>query len=61
MIYILFAGKDLRDPRVITNVGDIPIEEIRDCGVDDKRLANVITESVKLVMDEVYNFVALCF
>jgi arginase len=61
MIYILFAGKDLRDPRVITNVGDIPIEEIRDCGVDDERLANVITESVKLVMDEVYNFVALCF
>jgi arginase len=61
MIYILFAGKDLRDPRVITNVGDIPIEEIRDCGVDDKRLANVITESVKLVMDEVYNFVTLCF
>jgi arginase len=61
MVYILFAGKDLRDPRVITNVGDIPIEEIRDCGVDDKRLANVITESVKLVMDEVYHFVALCF
>jgi arginase len=60
MIYI-FAGKDLRDPRVITNVGDVPIEEIRDCGVDDERLVNVITESVKLVMDEVYNFVTLCF
>ncbi|AES87366.2 putative arginase [Medicago truncatula] len=45
-------GKNLRDPRVITNVGDVPIEEIRDCGVDDKRLANVISESVKLVMDE---------
>ncbi|GAU25656.1 hypothetical protein TSUD_265830 [Trifolium subterraneum] len=45
-------GKDLRDPRVITNVGDIPIEEIRDCGVNDERLANVISESVKLVMDE---------
>jgi arginase len=59
MIYI-FAGKDLRDPRVITNV-DVPIEEIRDCGVDDERLVNVITESVKLVMDEVYNFVTLCF
>jgi len=39
---------------VITNVGDVPIEEIRDCGVDDRRLANVISESVKLVMDEVY-------
>ncbi|KAK2433021.1 arginase 1, mitochondrial [Trifolium repens] len=42
------SGKDLRDPRVITNVGDVPIEEIRDCGVDDERLVNVITESVKL-------------
>jgi arginase len=45
-------GKDLRDPRVITNIGDVPIEEIRDCGVDDKRLASVISESVKLVMEE---------
>jgi len=53
LYYMYFAGKDLRDPRVITNVGDVPIEEIRDCGVDDKRLANVISESVKLVMDEV--------
>jgi arginase len=47
-------GKVLDDPRVITDAGDIPIQEIRDCGVDDTRLMNVVGESVKLVMDEVY-------
>jgi hypothetical protein len=39
---------------VLTDVGDVPIQEIRDCGVDDHRLMNVISESVKLVMEEVY-------
>lgn len=38
---------------MLTDVGDVPIQEIRDCGVDDERLMNVISESVKLVMDEV--------
>ena len=47
------AGKELRDPRVLTDVGDIPIQEIRDCGVEDDRLMNVISESVKLVMEQV--------
>jgi arginase len=47
------AGKDLNDPRVLTDVGDVPVQEIRDCGVDDDRLMNVISESVKLVMEEV--------
>lgn len=52
---ILFsnAGKELNDPRVLTDVGDVPVQEIRDCGVDDDRLMNVISESVKLVMEEV--------
>lgn len=39
---------------MLTDVGDVPIQEIRDCGVDDKRLMSVIGESVKLVMEEVY-------
>lgn len=47
------AGKQLNDPRVLTDVGDVPVQEIRDCGVDDDRLMNVISESVKLVMEEV--------
>ncbi|RDY12877.1 Arginase 1, mitochondrial, partial [Mucuna pruriens] len=45
-------GKDLQDARVLTDVGDVPIQELRDCGVDDHRLMNVIGESVKLVMEE---------
>ncbi|WRX30921.1 Ureohydrolase - like 1 [Theobroma cacao] len=45
-------GKQLNDPRVLTDVGDVPVQEIRDCGVDDDRLMNVISESVKLVMEE---------
>ncbi|CAL5211086.1 unnamed protein product [Lathyrus oleraceus] len=45
-------GKDLKDPRVLTDVGDVPIQELRDCSVDDERLMSVIGESVKLVMEE---------
>ncbi|KAK9910812.1 hypothetical protein M0R45_034755 [Rubus argutus] len=45
-------GKELKDPRVLTDVGDVPVQEIRDCGVDDDRLMSVISESVKLVMEE---------
>ncbi|EPS67114.1 arginase 1, partial [Genlisea aurea] len=45
-------GKDLCDPRVLTDVGDVPVQELRDCGVEDGRLMSIITESVKLVMDE---------
>ena len=47
------AGKELKDPRVLTDVGDVPVQEIRDCAVDDDRLMNVISDSVKLVMEEV--------
>lgn len=45
-------GKELDDPRVLTDVGDVPVQEIRDSGVGDDRLMNVISESVKLVMAE---------
>ncbi|TVU06860.1 hypothetical protein EJB05_46912, partial [Eragrostis curvula] len=45
-------GKELNDPRVLTDVGDVPIQEIRDCGVEDDRLMHVISESVKTVMEE---------
>ena len=38
---------------MLTDVGDVPVQEIRDCEVDDDRLMNVISESVKLVMEEV--------
>jgi hypothetical protein len=47
------TGKELNDPRVLTDVGDVPIQEIRDCGVEDDRLMHVISESVKIVMEEV--------
>lgn len=55
LLLVLFgnAGKELNDPRILTDVGDVPVQEIRDCGVDDDRLMNVISESVKLVMEEV--------
>lgn len=45
-------GKELADPRVLTDVGDIPIQEIRDCGINDELLMKTISDSVKLVMDE---------
>lgn len=47
------AGKELEDPRVLTDVGDVPVQELRDCGVNDDKLMNIISESVKLVMEEV--------
>lgn len=56
MTYFNNAGKELKDPRVLTDVGDVPVQEIRDCGVDDDRLMNIISESVKLVMEEVSQF-----
>lgn len=46
------GGKELKDPRVLSSVGDVPVQEIRDCDVDDDRLMSVISESVKLVMEE---------
>ncbi|KAG9156901.1 hypothetical protein Leryth_015497 [Lithospermum erythrorhizon] len=45
-------GKELSDPRILTDVGDVPVQEIRDCGVGDDKLMSIISESVKLVMEE---------
>lgn len=38
---------------MLTDVGDVPVQELRDCGVNDDKLMNIISESVKLVMEEV--------
>ncbi|KAG5070955.1 hypothetical protein JHK86_006166 [Glycine max] len=46
-------GKDLKDLRIMVDVGDIPIQEMRDCGIGDERLMKVVSDSVKLVMEEV--------
>ncbi|OAE31012.1 hypothetical protein AXG93_1502s1120 [Marchantia polymorpha subsp. ruderalis] len=46
-------GKDLEDVRVMTDAGDLPVQEMRDCGVGDERLMNTISEAVKIVMNEV--------
>ncbi|OMO78998.1 Ureohydrolase [Corchorus olitorius] len=37
----MWCGKDIKDPRVLTDVGDLPVQEIRDAGIDDDRLMNV--------------------
>ncbi|KAG0556039.1 hypothetical protein M758_11G019100 [Ceratodon purpureus] len=46
------TGKQLEDVRVLTDVGDVPIQEMRGCGLPDEKLMRTITDSVKLVMDE---------
>ncbi|KAI3449111.1 hypothetical protein Pfo_005776 [Paulownia fortunei] len=45
-------GKDISDPRVLSDVGDVPIQELREAGVDADTLMNTITECVKQVMEE---------
>lgn len=45
---------------MLTDVGDVPIQEIRDCGVDDDRLMNIVSESVKIVMEEVIDYWLYC-
>lgn len=56
-----YAGKLLEDPRVLTDVGDVPVQELRDCGVNDDKLMDIISESVKLVMEEVRNIFCRLF
>jgi arginase len=46
------TGKQLEDIRILTDVGDVPVQEMRGCGVTDEVLMRTITDSVKLVMDE---------
>lgn len=38
---------------MLASVGDLAVQEIRECGVDDHRLMNVVSDAVKLVMEEV--------
>ncbi|KEH16819.1 putative arginase [Medicago truncatula] len=45
-------GKNLNDPHVIADVGDVPVQDIRDFGVKDDRLTKLIRDSVKIVMDQ---------
>ncbi|KAL8228001.1 hypothetical protein R6Q57_015585 [Mikania cordata] len=45
-------GTVLDDPRVLADVGDLPVQELRDCGIDDERLMNIVSDSVRLVMEE---------
>lgn len=45
-------GKELKDPRVLMDVGDVPVQEMRDCGIDDERLMKTVSDSVKCVMEE---------
>ena len=37
----------------MADVGDIPIQEMWDCGIEDERLMKVVNDFVKLVMKEV--------
>ncbi|EFJ37771.1 hypothetical protein SELMODRAFT_73545 [Selaginella moellendorffii] len=46
------AGKELADIRILTDVGDVQIQEMRSCGVEDEALMQIISDSVKLVMDQ---------
>ncbi|CAI0452583.1 unnamed protein product [Linum tenue] len=45
-------GKMIDDPLVMADVGDLPVQEMRDTGVSDDRLMEVVSESVKIVMEE---------
>ncbi|XP_050899664.1 arginase 2, chloroplastic/mitochondrial isoform X1 [Lathyrus oleraceus] len=44
-------GKNLVDPRVFADVGDIPIQDLRNLGISEDRLMNFVSDSVKIVMD----------
>lgn len=45
-------GKVLDDARVLTDAGDVPVQELRNCGVNDEALMLAITDYIKLVMGE---------
>lgn len=45
------TGKDIKDPRVLSDCGDLPVQEIRETGVTDERLMNVVSDSVALVAE----------
>lgn len=39
---------------MFADVGDIPIQDIRNLGVSEERIMNFISDSVKIVMNHVY-------
>lgn len=42
----------------MVDVGDVPVQDLRDSCIDDDRLMNIVSDSVKIVMEEVRWF---CF
>ncbi|CAL5209888.1 unnamed protein product [Lathyrus oleraceus] len=44
-------GKNLIDPRVFADVGDVPIQDMQNLGVNEARLMDFISDSVKIVMN----------
>ncbi|KAF8379287.1 hypothetical protein HHK36_028720 [Tetracentron sinense] len=47
-------GKIISDPRVLTDVGDLDVQELRNCGVsDDAPLMDIVSAAVKMVMEQV--------
>ncbi|GBG90544.1 hypothetical protein CBR_g50887 [Chara braunii] len=46
------AGVELKDPRILTDAGDVPVQELRDCNVDDVLLMKTISDAVAVVMQE---------
>ncbi|GAQ85828.1 arginase [Klebsormidium nitens] len=45
-------GIDLNDIRNLVDVGNLPIQELRDCGVDDKQLFDAISSAVKIIYQQ---------
>ena len=39
--------KELKDPIVLSDDGDVPIQEMWDCEIEDERLMKTISDSVK--------------
>jgi arginase len=46
-------GVDLNDLRTLVDVGNLPIQELRDCGVDDKQLFDAISSAIKIILKQV--------
>ncbi|GER26379.1 arginase [Striga asiatica] len=44
-------SKDISDPRVLSDVGDMPIQELHEAQIDDDRLMQCITDCVTEVMN----------
>jgi arginase len=42
-------GKELKDPKVLSHAGDVPIQEMRDCEIgDEKRLCKFVIKEPPL-------------